>query len=147
LNQVLRRADAHQVSRLTGRHFRRNFADDVPHDCLLFPDTQAANGITVKPDINRTLQALTPKIEMRTALDNPKNCLLTVNGLITVCSPSIEIRRLHFVKHNARAFGPSCGQLHTLPGNVMRSFARRTFVKRHDNLRAEGGLNFHRHFR
>src|SRR5919112_6636296 len=84
LDQILRRADAHQVSRPLVGHPRRNRLDDLVHDRLLFPDAQTPDGVPVEPDLDRALKTLAPQVKVRRALHDAEERLTPAQALPTM---------------------------------------------------------------
>jgi hypothetical protein len=63
-DQVFGRAHAHEISRPTARHARRDLFDNFKHHGLFFPHAETAYGIAVKADLDRSFQAFAPQVEV-----------------------------------------------------------------------------------
>src|SRR6185369_9563582 len=143
-DQVRRCANTHQVSRRIPRHSRGDVIDNVEHHRLLFPDAQSADCITVKTDLDRLFETLTPQIEVTRALNNAKQCLLPAQAF-DFKTTGVRAVTLKAIKGVSGAFCPACGEVHAALRVFVSCFAGSTFVENHHDVRSECGLHFHRH--
>src|ERR1051325_8829137 len=63
-NQILRRSDAHQVSRGVFRHLGRDVLDDFKHQRLLFTDAQTTDSVAVKADVYGLFETDSSQVQM-----------------------------------------------------------------------------------
>ena len=81
-DQIFRRADSHQVTRLVGGHARRDLLDHFQHYRLLFTDTESADSVSIKADLYRAFQTFAAQIQMRCALHDAKERLPVTGKLL-----------------------------------------------------------------
>ena len=67
-----------------------DFANHLPHDRLLFTNTQTPDGITVKPDLGCTFETLPSQIEMRSTLNNSEKRLRATDRCVGFRASAIE---------------------------------------------------------
>src|SRR5947209_19891738 len=88
LEQILGRADAHQISRSVDRHLRSDGRDDVVHDALLLAHAQAPDRVAVETHLYSSIKTLATKIQMPRSLNNAKECLTTAQAV----SPESQVQ-------------------------------------------------------
>src|SRR4026209_647992 len=76
-DEIFWRADAHQITRRISGHQRDYSIDNVPHYCLLFPDTQSTNRISIKPNFLDSFETLSSQIMMGCSLNDSEQRLRT----------------------------------------------------------------------
>ena len=95
--QILRRADAHQIARPILRQHRSGHRDGVEHGGLPFTHRQPADRIAVEADVLQNPGALLSEVGIDAALHDAEQRLA---------------RRGHLLKCLLRALGPAHRQLH-----------------------------------
>ena len=128
-DDVLRRADAHQVARAIDGEPRRDMRFDAPHLLLRLADRQAADRIAVEADAAELRQRLLAQVLEHAALDDPEQRVGAV-----------------FVR-GLRPRRPAQRQLHRRGDLVARARIRRALVEDHRNVGIEGALDLHRQLR
>src|SRR6185295_9327477 len=118
--QIFGSANTHQIPRLIGRQSRTNVAYDVPHHLLFFPDAETADGVTVKTNPRRSLQALASQIAMSAALNDPEQRLRATDILGRFGATAVCGLKLQRVKLRSRTLRPASRQLHATTRNVNR---------------------------
>src|SRR5574343_272230 len=130
-DQVFRRADAHQVARLVGRHAGRDVVEDARHVLLRFADRQAANGHAVETDVVEASQRFVAQVFIHAALDDAEQRVAVFQLVVFV----------------ARALRPAHAQAHRFGRFLARRRVGRAFVEDHDDVRVQDFLDLHRDFR
>src|SRR2546421_9959618 len=100
LDQVFRRADAHQVARRVRRHLWRDPFDDLVHHFLLLADAQSPDGVAVEADLDRARKALAPQVQVRCALHDAEDRLTTAHTVTThsrLIAAALRVPRLAHV--------------------------------------------------
>ena len=129
--EIVRRADPHQIARAVRRQRRRRLFDDLKHDILRLADRQAADGVAVKADIDQLERALLAQGDVVAALHDAEQ-------RITVARPARE--------GAFRAFAPAQRQFHRPRHVLARGRQPQAFVELHGNVGAEQRLDLDRAF-
>ena len=135
-DQILRRADAHQVARLVGGQAVRRMRHDALHFFLGLAHAHAANRIAGQVQLDQSVERFLPQIFKHTALHDAEQC----------------VRVLKFLKLGHAAAGPALAEFHrrarfSLGGDMACRVIRRTFIKLHDDVAVQQRLDLHRDFR
>ena len=128
LYKVFRSAHAHQV---TGEFMRKVWGQvsyDLQHGFFGLADGEAADGITIKTNLEQLFQTLLAKVEVNAALDDPEECLIR-----TLVNLPAALRPAHRTLHRF---------LNILIGGRIR----RAFIETHDNVSAQLHLDAYRIF-
>ena len=130
LDDIVRRADAHEIARLRLRQVRFDRFDHAQHDILRFADRQPADRVALQVERRERRRALDPKRLDRAALHDAEHRLA---GL--------------FAERDPAAFGPAQGQAHGLLGHFVRAWQLHAFVELHLDVGAEQALDLDRALR
>src|SRR5262249_43475335 len=84
LNDVFRRAHAHQVTRPLPRHERGDLGDDVEHRALFFADGKPADAVAVESQLDQSLEAALAQVGEETSLIYAKQGLAIIYGAESV---------------------------------------------------------------
>ena len=134
LNDVGRRANAHQIARLILRRIRQHLVEDVVHHLGALSNRQSADGVARKIQFCDILHMLNTQIIIGTALIDAKQQLLRVDRI----GQAVETRHLLFA-----ALKPTgCARTRCLDVIIWRRIFN-AFIKCHGNIRAEIGLDAH----
>ena len=126
LQDVVGRADAHEVAWLCGRQVRLDRLDHREHHVLWLADREAADGEAVEIHLRERLRALDAQRPVVAALHNAED------------RPALA-----FPKRPARTLGPAQRQAHRALLIVARGRQADAFVELHLDVGAEQSLDFH----
>ncbi len=130
VDQIFWRAHAHQIAGFVVGQFGGGVGQNALHVVFGFAHRKAANRVTVKTDFRQALQGHVAQIFIHAALHNAKQAVGVAQ----------------FVKGVAGPAGPAHGHFHGQTGFVMGGGVRGAFVKNHDNVGIQHGLNTHAFF-
>ena len=123
LDQIFRRAHAHQVARpLFGQP---RAGENAPAVLLRFADREAADGVAVEADVDQALDRRRAQLRMDAALDDAE-------------------QRVRAIPCAFRPCGPAHRQFHRLPRFRLGRRIRRAFVEHHGDVGSEHLLDAHR---
>ena len=128
IQQILRRADPHQIARLIRRQLRGNRLQQRQHLGLRLADREPAERIARKTDLLQRVQRFEAQILIHAALNDAEQCARAGISFPAARRPA----------HRA---------VHRLSGLGLLARVRRAFIKGHDDIRAEIGLHPHRGLR
>ena len=127
---IVRRADAHQVTRLFGGQHRQGDIEHAQHDILRLTDGKAADGITLEIKLLQPFGRADTQIRLITALYD------TEHGLAGL-----------FAKGNAAALRPAQRHFHGALDFLALGRQRDALIELHLDVGIEQSLNFDRAFR
>ena len=135
IDQVFRRAHAHQVVRLVLGQARADVGQDALHVFFWLTDRQAANGQAREVDVFQAGERLVAQVLVHAALDDAEQ----------------RVRVLARVKFVHRALGPAQRHAHRFRrffggGRTAVDLVRRAFVELHHDVRVQRALDLHRDF-
>ena len=125
-----RGAEAHGVARVGFRQEGNGILDGGEHLGFGFADTDTADGVSVESNLHQRAGAFFAEVGVGGALDDSKNERASLGGL--------------GIPPGAAAFRPGEGEVEALVGIGVAAGMRRAFVEKHDDVRAEVALDFHR---
>ena len=126
LHQIFRGAHTHKIARIFHRQLGDHRLGHLLHLSLVFTDTQAAQGIAVKADIDQRMGMFPTQIGIHPALHNPEKELI---------GPTLRL---------PAAPGPASGEIRRLDRLVPGGRIRNTGIKAHHDIRAQGLLYLNR---
>src|SRR5205085_511679 len=146
LDQILWRSNAHQITRRFFWHSRCEVLNYVKHHRFLFADTQSADRVTVKTDVDGLFETHSSEIEVSGTLDDAEECLCAAQafGFNAACVSAVSLQSL---ERCFRTLCPTRSQVHAAFCLFVMGLARSAFIKDHHDVRPERRLHFHRQFR
>ena len=109
--QIMRRADAHQIARAVRRQRRRRLLDDFEHDVLRLADRQPADGVAVEADIDQLARALLAQADVVAALHDAEQGVAlarpALEGALRALAPAQ--RQFHRARRCPRAWPAAAG--------------------------------------
>ena len=127
IDQILRRADAHQIARLPRRQVRRSVRQDARHVFLRFANREAADGHAVETDLVQPGQRLVTQVFVHAALNDAEQRIAVLKSVVLV----------------TRALCPAHRQTHRLCCLVPGGRVGRAFVENHHDVRVQHMLDTH----
>ena len=129
LQNIVRRADAHQIARLVHRHHRRGDFQHAQHHLLRLAHRKAADRIALER-------------HRREAFGGADAQMRHVTALHDAIEPLPLFNAAHGLELGARALGPAERQLHRPLHLLLRRRQADTFVQLHLDVGSEQPLNF-----
>ena len=132
IDDVFRRADAHQVARLLRRKAWRDVRDHSLHVGLRLTDREPADRVAVEADLLQGFVRDVAQVFVHSALNDAEEGVRAIGG------------RAESIEFVARASRPAQGELHRLRGFIAGRREWRALVEDHHDVGIERALDLHR---
>ena len=128
--QIVRRADTHQIARLVGGQCRGRVIEGGEHRLLALAHGQTADSIALEADLGQRIDGLQALVAEHAALHDAELAITLTRH-----------------EGSARAGGPAHGKLHRIARLLFGGRKRRAFVERHGDGGIELVLDLRRNLR